>query len=233
MKFFFQFANKIKFQITVCFGRLACLVPPRPCSFFLSCSKKRRVEIWMNTWRRLARLAFVQEKKRPAAVRNLFDQHFLLFFYSFPFLVQVLHQHNDTLSRLEAASKSAYSYALGITVGLGGILCFLNGMLLLCLCQKRSASKRRLSKLDDPTGTLNNSIASASAVDYLVSQPQTPQVHHAVHQRNHEFSSLPRHSQPQQVGTATTGRSGGQRAAVIVTSGGPPQHRYRTFQSSR
>ena len=30
---------------------------------------------------------------------------------------QVLYQHNDTLSRLEEASKYAYSYALGITAG--------------------------------------------------------------------------------------------------------------------
>ena len=87
----------------------------------------------------------------------MFDQQLfppiLLFKFFFPTLfLQVLHQHNDTLSRLEAASSSAYGYALGITVGLGGILCFLNGMLLLCLCQKRASSKRR-SKLDDPTGS--------------------------------------------------------------------------------
>ena len=67
---------------------------------------------------------------------------------------QVLHQHNDTLLRLEAASKTAYSYALGITVGLGGILCFLNGMLLLCLCQKRSARKRNASQCGDPNTSI-------------------------------------------------------------------------------
>ena len=80
------------------------------------------------------------------------NMRYTVFKFFFPTLfLQVLHQHNDTLSRLEAASSSAYGYALGITVGLGGILCFLNGMLLLCLCQKRASSKRR-SKLDDPTG---------------------------------------------------------------------------------
>ena len=91
-------------------------------------------------------------KKKKMFDQQLFPLFFYLnsFFFSYSFF-QVLHQHNDTLSRLEAASSSAYGYALGITVGLGGILCFLNGMLLLCLCQKRASSKRR-SKLDDPTG---------------------------------------------------------------------------------
>ena len=130
--------------------------------------------------------------------------------------------HNDTLSRLEAASKSAYSYALGITVGLGGILCFLNGMLLLCLCQKRNQNQNRKNQEIDH----NNSIASASGVDYL-SQPQTPQIHN-LHQREFSASSLPRM-------TSHVTQRGGQRA-VIMTSGGPQgnasqQQRYRTFHS--
>ena len=117
---------------------------------------------------------------------------------------QVLHQHNDTLLRLEAASKSAYSYALGITVGLGGILCFLNGMLLLCLCQKRSARKRNTSQCGDPATSI------ASAADYMASsQPPTPQVHF-------HSSSLSRNS-----------ISRGQRA-LMLTSGGGQQNPYRT-----
>ena len=52
--------------------------------------------------------------------KKMFDQQLfppiLLFKFFFPTLFfQVLHQHNDTLSRLEAASSSAYGYALGIT----------------------------------------------------------------------------------------------------------------------
>ena len=87
----------------------------------------------------------------PIYPQNLLNTYMLLFFF-----LQVLHQHNDTLLRLEAASKSAYSYALGITVGLGGILCFLNGMLLLCLCQKRSSRKRNASQCEPTTSIGNN-----------------------------------------------------------------------------
>jgi hypothetical protein len=54
---------------------------------------------------------------------------------------RVLHQHNSTLKRLEAASKDAYSYALAVALSLGGILCLLNGILLLYLC-RRSGNKR-------------------------------------------------------------------------------------------
>ena len=123
--------------------------------------------------------------------------------------LQVLHQHNDTLLRLEAASKSAYSYALGITVGLGGILCFLNGMLLLCLCQKRRKSSSRASNNEPHTS------GSMASIDYLTSsQPQTPHLPH----RSQDFSTLPVR---------------GQRA-VIMTSQPPNSqtpHQYRTFQS--
>ena len=83
-----------------------------------------------------------------------------------------------------------------------------------------------------------------------------------MHQRNHEFSSLPRGGHGGQAslgaivggaggaivggasgagvsgagggaGGGSNGGRGGQRAAVIVTSGGPQHQRYRTFQSSR
>ena len=151
----------------------------------------------------------------------------------------MLHQHNDTLLRLEAASKSAYSYALGITVGLGGILCFLNGMLLLCLCQKRSSRKRNASQCEPTTSIGNNNNLflhyffsfffvlqilttflyrfSASAADYLASsQPPTPQVHF-------HSSSLSR----------TTTMPRGQRAAVMLTSGSGQQNQYRTFHATR
>jgi hypothetical protein len=50
---------------------------------------------------------------------------------------RVLYQHNDTLSRLERASQHAYSYAMGITVGLGGMLCLLNAVLFGCICHRR------------------------------------------------------------------------------------------------
>ena len=40
----------------------------------------------------------------------------------------------------EDASKFVYSYALAVAVGMGGVLCIINGMLLLCICQR---SKRR------------------------------------------------------------------------------------------
>lgn len=67
-------------------------------------------------------------------------------------------------------------------------------------------------------------------MDYMSSQPQTPQIH--IHSRNVEYSSLPR------AAMASSGRGGGQRAAVIMTTSaaGAPmaqQQRYRTFQSSR
>ena len=87
----------------------------------------------------------------PIYPQNSLNTYMLIFLF-----LQVLHQHNDTLLRLEAASKSAYSYALGITVGLGGILCFLNGMLLLCLCQKRSSRKRNASQCEPTTSIGNN-----------------------------------------------------------------------------
>ncbi len=50
---------------------------------------------------------------------------------------RVLYQHNDTLTRLEKASKHAYSYAMGITAGLGGVLCLLNAILFVCICHRR------------------------------------------------------------------------------------------------
>ena len=168
----------------------------------------------------------------PIYPQNSLNTYILFFF------LQVLHQHNDTLLRLEAASKSAYSYALGITVGLGGILCFLNGMLLLCLCQKRSSRKRNASQCEPTTSIGNNNNLflhyfftfflleilttflnrfSASAADYLASsQPPTPQVHF-------HSSSLSR----------TTTMPRGQRAAVMLTSGSGQQNQYRTFHATR
>ena len=56
---------------------------------------------------------------------------------------RVLHQHNSTLKRLEAASKDAYSYALAVALSLGGILCLLNGILLLYLCRRSGKANKR------------------------------------------------------------------------------------------
>lgn len=53
---------------------------------------------------------------------------------------RVLYQQNDTLVRLETASRYAYSYAVGITAGLGGILFLLNAVLLGCVCRRRAAA---------------------------------------------------------------------------------------------
>jgi hypothetical protein len=110
-------------------------------------------------------------------------------------------------------------------------------MLLLCLCQRRSSNiqRKRNGSQCDP-----NSIASASAVDYLTaSQPATPQVHlHGRSNPTHEFASLPRSSR------------GGQRAVIMATSQQQQcidsrgmltiqqqqqqqQERYRTFQGHR
>ena len=49
---------------------------------------------------------------------------------------RALHRHNDTLARLERASRHAFSYAMGVAAGLGGILCLLNAALFVCLCKR-------------------------------------------------------------------------------------------------
>ena len=49
---------------------------------------------------------------------------------------RVLYHHNDTITRLEKASQHAFSYAMGITVGFGGLLCLLNAVIFVCLCKR-------------------------------------------------------------------------------------------------
>ena len=57
---------------------------------------------------------------------------------------RVLYHHNDTITRLEKASRHAFSYAMGITVGFGALLCLLNAAIFVCLC-KRARRQARLS----------------------------------------------------------------------------------------
>ena len=70
---------------------------------------------------------------RPERKRNLYD-----------FIFQGLLNQNETFVKWENASKQAYSYALAVAVGMGGVLCIVNGMLLLCICQR--SSRRNCSK---------------------------------------------------------------------------------------
>ena len=49
---------------------------------------------------------------------------------------RVLYHHNDTITRLERASRHAFSYAMGVAVAFGGLLCLLNVALFVCLCKK-------------------------------------------------------------------------------------------------
>ncbi len=59
--------------------------------------------------------------------------------------------HNDTLARLEASSRDALSYAMGLTAGLGGVLAVLNAVLLACLC--RAKRREEEGKRRSNTGT--------------------------------------------------------------------------------
>ena len=51
-----------------------------------------------------------------------------------PVNATLLH-HSVAVSRQDNAGVGG-SYALAVAVGVGGLLCVINGMLLLCLCQK-------------------------------------------------------------------------------------------------
>ena len=65
-------------------------------------------------------------------------------FYSISLLFKKQNTQNETFVKWEEASKEAYSYALAVAVGMGGVLCIVNGMLLLCICQR--SGRRNCSK---------------------------------------------------------------------------------------
>lgn len=88
---------------------------------------------------------------------------------------QVLYQHNDTLVRLEEASKYAYSYALGITVGLALILCLLNAVLFACICRRRSRRKRKEESRAQTPLTSNSRTGS---VDFFQTSSSSATPHH-------------------------------------------------------
>ncbi|XP_059081378.1 neuroligin-4, Y-linked-like [Tigriopus californicus] len=90
---------------------------------------------------------------------------------------QVLYQHNDTLVRLEEASKYAYSYALGLTVGLAAILCLLNGILFMCICSRKRAMAAKSMSAQSQSNTPVTS--RTGSLDFFQnSQTATP--HHQV-----------------------------------------------------
>ena len=75
--------------------------------------------------------------------RYWIDCPFILF-YSISLLFKKQNTQNETFVKWEDASKEAYSYALAVAVGMGGVLCIVNGMLLLCICQR--SGRRNCSK---------------------------------------------------------------------------------------
>ena len=100
---------------------------------------------------------------------------------------RVLHHHNNTLKRLEDASKDAYSYALAVALSLGGILCLLNGVLLLYLCKRnRKTNKRTQSNGADQTATHSEISRTGSEMDFFAGSVDTPR------RSNYTGSSLPR-----------------------------------------
>jgi hypothetical protein len=128
---------------------------------------------------------------------------------------RVLHHHNNTLKRLEDASKDAYSYALAVALSLGGILCLLNGVLLLYLCKRnRKSSKRSPTNGADQTATHSEISRTGSEMDFFAGSVDTPR------RTNYTGSSLPR---------------GGRRTLLLQqrdTGAGPGGGGARRFSSS-
>ena len=99
---------------------------------------------------------------------------------------RVLHQQNNTLKRLEDASKDAYSYALAVALSLGGILCLLNAILLLYLCRRHATSNKQTNGADQ-TATHSEISRTGSEMDFFGGgSVETPR------RTNYSGSSLPR-----------------------------------------
>nr|XP_040566771.1 neuroligin 4-like [Lepeophtheirus salmonis] len=103
---------------------------------------------------------------------------------------QVLYQQNDTLIRLEEASRNAYSYALGITVGLGSVLCLLNGVLIVCLCTRNSQNGCCGSGVKNTTSS--NASSRSPSLSSANSRIDMPYHERQLTPHQVEFSSLPR-----------------------------------------
>lgn len=134
---------------------------------------------------------------------------------------QVLYQHNDTLIRLEEASKYAYSYALGITVGLAAILCLLNGILFMCICSRKRALAAKSVSAQSQSNTPVTS-RTGSLDFFQSSQSVTP--HHQVVadiSGNVRSISVPRSNMGSSASLPRL-RNAGQRTILVQ----PPHHHH-------
>ena len=113
---------------------------------------------------------------------------------------RVLYQHNDSLVRLEEASRHAYSYVLAVTVGVGGLFCLINAAILGCICQRR---RRRSQKEGSKAAAATASTPlTGSSADFFppagaaVASPSPVQQQHRViadisgKVRHHEVSKV-------------------------------------------
>ena len=143
---------------------------------------------------------------------------------------QVLYQHNDTLVRLEEASKVAYSYALGITVGLAFVLCVLNAVLFVCICKRRRLWARKEGSRSQTPVTSNSRTGSVDFFQTGSSLNNTPHHGYQPHQVLTDISGNVRSIPPPSRGqTSSPGhssshslpRSRGQGQRTILVQ---PQH---------
>ena len=128
--------------------------------------------------------------------------------------------HNETILQFELASKNAYSYALAIAVGIAGILCIFNGMLLLCLCQRRAKSGSAMEPNEQSLGSTSETRTRSCSMEYLsgTNTTTTPLHVHTTgsaqstprHIRQQPFASLPRGSS-----SGGLARAGGQRTILL------------------
>ncbi len=136
---------------------------------------------------------------------------------------RVIYQHNDTIVRLEEASRYAYSYAMGITAGLGGILLLLNAVLISCICRRRpgggrpggSPAKEGQDGLSSgaTTAAASPSLRAAGSVDFYQPSPQHQMVAAADGAGGHVH-----HIAPSSVGAASSlprTRSTGQKTLLV------------------
>lgn len=98
--------------------------------------------------------------------------------------------HNDTLVRIQEASKHAYSYVLMASVALGGLFCLINVAILLCICQRRQKLMQHHQR------ERRNSSLSKTSDDYFQPSPRNQHQHRVIADisgavRHHELHQEP------------------------------------------
>ncbi len=145
---------------------------------------------------------------------------------------QVLFQHNDTLVRIEEASKYAYSYVLVASVGLGAIFCVINAAILVCICQRRHKLLRDSSPRHSNSHSRGDSPLTEMPTATMEYFPPSPPHHNQHHQHRviADISGAVRHHELQQPNSMPTMAQqqtprGGQRTLLVQPQPPPPPTR--------